>query len=112
MGAGEPGMGPDEIEPAGGELVDAVLREFTDETVLVRHDAFPCERDRAGLEAPERSLLGEMSDFRGIEQRFSRHAAAEDAEPAHFLAPFEHGGAQAGGGAGARGGITAAASAQ
>ena len=47
------------------------------------------EGDFPGAHAPRFRVFGEMFHFRRVEQRLRRHAAAQDAQSADFLAAFD-----------------------
>ena len=108
---GERGTTAHELEAPAFQLPAPVVRKLADEAPLPR-------ADRAGIRAEEfraqAKLPGVPNRFGAVgafEQRFARHAAAQDAEPADFRAALHDGYAQAESGGGGGGGVARAAAA-
>lgn len=78
-----------ELELAARKLLPAVICEVLNQGILARHDLREVEADMPGADAPRRGVAGQVQNFRGVEQRFGRHAAAQDAEPANLLSAFD-----------------------
>jgi hypothetical protein len=85
------------FEFAAGELSAAVIGKIFDERIFPRHDFFEVKADFFGADAPRFGMAREMHHFGGVKQCLRRHAAAQDAKSADFLAAFDDGGFQTGG---------------
>ena len=79
--------------------------------IFPRHDFREVEGNFARAHAPGVGVFGQMHHFRRVKQRFRRHAAAQDAESADFLAAFDDDRFQARAGRRSRRRVTAAAAA-
>ena len=78
------------------KLLIAVIGKFLDQPIFPRHDFGEVEPGLLRPDAPSGGVLGQVHDFSRVEQRFGRHTATQDAEPAHFLASLDHHRAQSG----------------
>ena len=89
-----PGIGADEFESLAVKLPDAEISEVLYLRIFPRHDFREIEINFPGAHAPRLRVFGEVLDFSGVEQRLRRHAAAQDAQSADFLAAFDDDGFQ------------------
>jgi hypothetical protein len=87
-------VGADEFEFPAVELLDAEIGEIFDLRIFPRHDFREIEGNLSGAHAPRFRVFGEMLHFRRVEQRLRRHAAAQDAQSADFLAALDDDGFQ------------------
>ncbi len=83
-------IGADEFEFSGVELLNAVVRKILDKRIFSRHHLFKIKADFSDADAPRFGMTGKMHHFGGVKQRFGRHATAQDAQPADFLATFDN----------------------
>ena len=72
-------VGADEIETLAFQLGFAVIGEFLDEAIFAGDDFLEVERNVAGANTDRRTVLDEMENFCGLEERFGGHATAENA---------------------------------
>ena len=107
----EHGQVADQLEAAVLQLAAPIAGELLDHRRFAPHHRRIIEADFARFEAPELRAPGLEPHIGRVQQRFRRHATAQDAEPAQFPAGLDDDGAFAGGGRGARRGVAGAASA-
>ena len=108
---GKAGEGAQELELAVDELLPAVIGKVLDQGVLARHDLGEVEADILRADAPRLRVAGQVHDFGRVEQGLGRHAAAQDAKAADFLAALKDHGFKALGHGGPCRGVAAAAAA-
>ena len=84
-------LGADELEFATGQLFAALVRKAFDERVRAYHHFREIKTNVFSTDAPRLGMAGVVQDFGSVEQRLRGHAAAQDAQPAHFRAAFDHG---------------------
>ena len=107
----EHGQGADQLEAAVLQLAAPIAGELLDHRCFAPHHRRIIEADFARFEAPELRAPGLEPHIGRVQQRFRRHATAQDAEPAQFPAGLDDDGAFAGGSGRTGGGIAGAASA-
>ena len=86
MRVGKAGEGAQKLELAIGELLPAVVGKVLHQGILTRHDLGEVEADVLRADAPGFRVAGQVQDLGRVEQGFGRHAAAQDAKAADFLA--------------------------
>src|SRR5436190_5273178 len=96
MGINKAGGGSDELEFPGSKLLCAAIGELLDQRILPRHDFSEIEGDFTA-NAPWLRMAGKMQHFRGVQQGFGGHAAAQDAQAADFFATLNNNGLESGG---------------
>ena len=80
-----------EFELPGSELPRAAIGEILDHRIFSRHHLREIKID-LGANAPRLGMARQVHHFRRVQQGFRRHATAQDAKPAQFLAAFDDNG--------------------
>ena len=111
VGRSEAGVSADQLEFSAFQLLRAVFGEFGDEAALAFDDFGAVETDVAGPQAEFRGFAHFLQAVGRLDERFARHASAQDAEAAEFVGSVDDGGAQSLVRGGAGRGVTGAAAA-
>src|SRR5690242_18959894 len=86
----EPGVRPNEIEPAVAELFMAVISELFDQPILAGHHFSKIKHGFTRLNAPMPRIPHQVPDLSGIQQDLGRHTPSQDSKPAYFFSPLHH----------------------
>ena len=92
MGIGKRRASPDEIETSVLKLLCPMIGKFPDQPPLAIPDGHGIGAAIFRPEPKFRRISDRLGPMPAFQQGLARHAAAQDAQPAHLLGALNHGG--------------------